>query len=363
MRVLIASSATGGHIYPALAVAGEIKNRDPDAEILFVGAKWEIGKDIVKTAGYRQVFINASGFDRKNPFKNFAVAFDLIKSSGEIKKIIKEFKPDICVGTGGHISGPVIRVCKKSGVRTILMEQNVIPGMANKIAEKYADKLFVAFEDTIAYFKDPDKIVVSGNPVRPEFKDAAEQRLSLREKYGVPEGALCVLVFGGSQGADAINEAGIRLIESLTGRDGFYVILITGRQLYAPIQERLSTVAGSYSLIDYSDVIYELFAAADLIVSRAGALTVTEIAHSGKASVLVPSPNVTNNHQYYNAKALADAGAAILISEEKMNEGALSEIVFELAADRERLAEIGRAAAMTAKRDAAAVIVDEIFRS
>jgi len=367
MRVLIASSATGGHIYPALAVAEEICRRDPEAEILFVGAKWEIGKDIVEASGYRQVFIEAAGIERKNLIKNFAVFAKLAKSSGEIKKILKEFKPDVCVGTGGHVSGPVIRVAKKLGVRTILMEQNVIPGMANKIAEIYADRIFVAFDDTAGYFKEPDKVVVCGNPVRAAFAEAALQRGELRKKYGVPEGAFCVLVFGGSQGADAMNDAGVSLIENLAGREGFFVILITGRQLYGPVLERLAAGpaadTGGYKALDYSDAIYELYAAADLIVSRAGALTVTETAHSAKASILVPSPNVTNNHQYFNAKVLADAGAAALLTEQQMNEGGLTDVIAELAADKDRLHEMGRKAAEAAKQDAAAVIVNEIFGS
>jgi len=362
MRALIASSATGGHIYPALAVAEEIKKRDPAAEILFVGAKWEIGKDIVESAGYRQKFIEATGFDRKNPFKNFSVLASIVRSSGEIEKILDEFKPDICIGTGGHVSGPVIRVAKKNGIKTILMEQNVIPGMANKIAEKYADHIFVAFDDTVKHFREPGRVIVSGNPVRTAFAEAAKKRDELRKKYDIPLGAVCILVFGGSQGADSMNEAGVSLIGSLAGEDGFFVILITGRQLYEPVVDRHTAGAGNSLILDYSDEIYELFAASDLIVSRAGALTVTEIAHSGKASVLIPSPNVTNNHQYYNAKVLADAGAAVLLSEESLKVGGLAAIVTELAADTEKIDEMGFKAAGLAKRDAAGVIADEIFR-
>jgi len=367
MRALIASSATGGHIYPALAVAEELVRRDPETEIIFVGAKWEIGKDIVKTAGYRQVFIDAAGIDRKNLFKNFSVLLNLARSGGEIKKIIRDFKPDVCIGTGGHVSGPVIRVAKKSGVRTALMEQNVIPGMANKIAEKYADMVFVAFEGTVKYFKKPRKVIVSGNPVRTAFKEAAARRNELRKKYGVPEAALCVLVFGGSQGADAINDAGVEMIEKLSGQEGYYIILITGRQLHGTILERLAgknlSETRGYIVFDYSDAIYELYAAADLIVARAGALTVTEIAQSGKASILVPSPNVTNNHQYYNAKVMADAEAAVLLPEENMNEGVLAAVVTELMSGQDKLAEMGRNAAGLARHDAAGVIVDEILGS
>ena len=365
MRVLIASSATGGHIYPALAVAEEIVRRDPAAEMLFVGAKWEIGKDIVEASGYKQVFIEAAGFDRKSLIKNIAVLAKLAKSSGEIKRILKGFNPDVCIGTGGHVSGPVIRVAKKLGTRTILMEQNVIPGLANKIAEKYADRVFVAFDDTAGHFKDAGKVVVSGNPVRAAFAETAPLRAQMREKYGVPDGAFCVLVFGGSQGADAMNDAGAGLIERFAGKEDFFIILISGRQLYEQALKKLSAGqairAGGYAVLEYSDKIYELFAAADLIVSRAGALTVTEIAHSAKASILVPSPNVTNNHQFFNAKALADAGAATLITEWDMKAGSLADLVMDLAADPVKLKEMGMRAAETVKANAAEVIVNEVF--
>ena len=365
MRALIASSSTGGHIYPALAVAREIEKRDPGSEILFVGTRWEVGKNIVEASGYRQAFIEASGFDRKNPFKNIAVLAGVLKSSKDIKKILEEFKPDVVIGSGGYVSGPVLRIAKKRGLKTFLMEQNVMPGTANLIAEKYADRVFVAFKETAHFFKNPESVIVSGNPVRSAFAEAAEKREQFKEKYGAPKRAMCILLFGGSQGAEAMNSAGIRLIEGLGGHEEYYVILITGRQMYPAVKARLEAGAAAggsgYRLIDYSDEIYELYAAADLIVSRAGALTVTEIAHSGKASILVPSPNVTKNHQYYNAKVLADAGAAKIMTEEQMIGGGLSDAVMELAADRDKLCDMGIKAAETAKTDAEQVIVNEIF--
>jgi len=371
MRALIASSSTGGHIYPAIAVAREIVKRDPGSEILFVGTRWEVGKNIVEASGYRQAFIEASGFDRKNPFKNIAVLAGVLKSSKDIKRILEEFKPDVVIGSGGYVSGPVLRIAKKRGLKTFLMEQNVMPGTANLIAEKYADRVFVAFEETARHFKKPEKVIVSGNPVRSAFMESTEGREKFQEKYGVPKGAMCVLLFGGSQGAEAMNSAGIRLIESLGGIDSlnghkkYYVILIAGRQMYPAVKAKLEAGAAAdyigYKLIDYSEEIYELYAAADLIISRAGALTVTEIAHSGKASILIPSPNVTKNHQYYNAKALEDAGAAKILTEEKMIEGGLTDAVMELAADRDKLYEMGEKAAATAKTEAAKVIVNELF--
>ena len=367
MRVLIASSATGGHIYPALAVAEEIRRRDPGAEMLFAGAKWEIGKDIVQAAGYRQEFIEVSGIDRKNPVKALAALAGLARASREIRRLLLGFRPDVCFGTGGHVAGPVIREARKAGIRTMIQEQNVIPGMANRLAEKYADKVFVGFPDAAGHFKDRGKVVVSGNPVRAAFSEAAARRGELREKYGVPEGACCVLVFGGSQGADAINDAVLDAAGRLPLLGGFHIVWITGRQLYGRIMERLSLMfpemPEGVTVMGYSDEIYELFAAADLIVSRAGALTISEIAHGGRASILVPSPNVTNNHQHYNAKPVADAGAAVLMPEEDSRDGGLAAEIGRLAADPGALGEMGRKAGAMARPDAAKVIVDEIFGS
>ena len=368
MRALIASSATGGHIYPALAVAEEIKKRDAEAEILFVGAKWEIGKDIVKFAGYRQEFIDVRGFDRKNPFKALAAMGAMLRASGEIKKILRGFKPDICFGTGGHVAGPVIRAARKAGVCTMIQEQNVIPGLANKLAEKYADKVFAGFDAAVQHFKDPGKVIVSGNPVRAGFSGAEERRAGARKNIGVPEDACCVLIFGGSQGADAINDAVIDMAAGFAGQEwqeGCYFIWITGRQLFTGMRERIeslfSEIPAGLAMVDYADEIYDMYAAADLIVSRAGALTVSEIALSSRASILIPSPNVTNNHQYYNAKILADAGAAILVPEGEIHEGGLAAPIRELtAAGPEKLKEMGRKAGLAAKPDAARTIADEI---
>ena len=362
MRALFASSATGGHIYPALAIADEIKRRDPEAEILFVGAVWEIGKDIVRTAGYDQVHIDVSGFDRKSPAAVFKTLRKLLKASADVKKIIRDFKPDICIGTGGHISGPVIRGAKKARIRTFIQEQNVIPGMANKLSEKYADKVFVGFEETAKYFKNQSKVIVSGNPVRSVLSEAGGERKGFREKYGVPEGAFCLFFFGGSQGAEAINAAAVDTAEHLSGY--YYSILITGRDYFADFYERYPVRSrAGLCLLEYSDSIYELYAAADLIISRAGALTVTEIALSGKASILIPSPNVTNNHQYYNAKALADRGAALLMTEDGILDGRLAKEIVRLAANQDELAKMSNAATDQAKPHSLKVIVDEIFGS
>ena len=369
MRLLIASSSTGGHIYPALAIAEEVKRREPDAELLFVTASWEIGRDIVRSSGHRQVFLDVSGFDRRNPFNNIKALRDFVRASREARALLQDFEPDVVLGTGGHIAGPVIREAKRAGIRAMIQEQNVIPGMANRLAERYADKVFVGFSETAGNFKNQGKVIVSGNPVRAAFAEAAAAREETRSKYGVAEGAFCVLFFGGSQGAAAINEMAKYTVGKLSGGSGeetgaaYHFIVITGRENEQKGQfSRLLEEAGNTLLVmEYSDAIWELYAAADVIISRAGALTVSEIGQSGRASILIPSPNVTNNHQYYNAKILADAGAAILMEEEKINSEKLAAEIERLASDPDKVLKMGSAALGSARPDAAKVIVDEIL--
>ena len=193
MRVIMASSATGGHRYPALAIAENIKRRNPDAQIIFIGARKEISGDIVSSEGFHSISIDVSGFHRKKLVKNLETAKDLAVSSFQIRKILKKYKPDIVIGTGGYVCGPVIREAKKLGISTYIHEQNVIPGVANKLAEKYADKIFIAFREATEHFKEKDKLVVTGNPVRKAF--FISERLSSREKLGIREDDVAILIF------------------------------------------------------------------------------------------------------------------------------------------------------------------------
>jgi UDP-N-acetylglucosamine--N-acetylmuramyl-(pentapeptide) pyrophosphoryl-undecaprenol N-acetylglucosamine transferase len=361
VKALIASSATGGHLYPALAVAERIKRRDGGARILFVGARYEIGKDIVGAAGFEQTAIDVTGFDRRRPLRNVETARNLIRSGAQIRGIFGAFQPDVVFGTGGYVCGPVIREAKKAGIPAYIQEQNVIPGLANKMAEKYADKVFLAFEASAGHFRGKGKLLITGNPIRDAFLTAGQA--DCRAKLGIADGDTALLIFGGSQGADAINKAAMDVALRFGGREGFHIFFLTGKDLYRQTCEGLARLfaerpAGVH-VMGYTDTIHEYFAAADLIVARSGALTVSEIAVSGKASVLIPSPNVTNNHQYFNAKVLADAGAAIILNE--ADAAGLSDVIEELTADRARLSEMGENARKVARPDAADVIIDEIY--
>ena len=364
MRVIMASSATGGHIYPALAIAEQIRMRDPDSQVLFIGARKELSGQIVSSEGFHSISIDISGIDRKNLLKNVGTARDIVRSSFQIKKILKKFKPDIVIGTGGYVCGPVIREAKKAGIRTYIHEQNVVPGVANKLAEKYADKVFIAFQEAAEHFKDKEKLIVTGNPVRKAF--FLSERMEYRAKLGIKEEDIAILIFGGSLGSKAINNSAIEVIEKIGSNPHIHIFFITGKTSYWEIQGKLSAIdsekTANVRLMDYTTRMNEFFAAVDLIVSRSGALTVSEIAISGKASILIPSPNVTGNHQYYNAKTLGDIDAAIVMNEEEIANGGLAEQINSLISDKEKLKEMGTAAKTIGRRDSVDVIYDEIYR-
>jgi UDP-N-acetylglucosamine--N-acetylmuramyl-(pentapeptide) pyrophosphoryl-undecaprenol N-acetylglucosamine transferase len=236
----------------------------------------------------------------------------------------------------------------------------VIPGVANRLAERYADKVFAAFEESRAYFKHPEKLVVTGNPVRRQFLTAGV--MHYRNRLGVAPKDMALLIFGGSLGATKINEVAADALVALKDRGDLTVFFITGRRMYAEILKKLDaagvTANPKVRVIEYADRIHEYYAAADLIISRAGALTVSEIAVCGKASLLIPSPNVTNNHQYYNAKTLADRKAAIIMDEADLTAESLKDEILKLSANKELLNRMGEAAARQGRLDAADVIVD-----
>jgi UDP-N-acetylglucosamine--N-acetylmuramyl-(pentapeptide) pyrophosphoryl-undecaprenol N-acetylglucosamine transferase len=362
--MIFAGGATGGHLYPALAVADKIRRRNPDTEILFLGAKNETGTSIVTSAGYELRTINARGFDRQNPVRNIAVVKDLLVASRQTARIIREFKPDAVFGSGGYVCGPVIREAHRKGIPTFLHEQNVIPGVANRLAEKYADTIFTAFDESRSYFKNPDKIIVTGNPVRRRFLTAGAMRY--REKLGINPKETVLLIFSGSLGAERINEVASDMLIRMNGRPGFTVFFITGRRMYAEVKANLDaagvTKNAAIHVMEYADNIHEYYAAADLIISRSGALTVSEIAVCGKASILIPSPNVTNNHQYYNAKTLADKDAAIIMDERELSAARLANAILKLFGDREKLNRLGEAAAKQGRPDATDVIAEDILK-
>jgi UDP-N-acetylglucosamine--N-acetylmuramyl-(pentapeptide) pyrophosphoryl-undecaprenol N-acetylglucosamine transferase len=370
MRAILAGGATGGHLYPALAIADKIKRRNEDSRILFIGAEKEVGSDIVGSSGYALRKICARGFDRKNPVRNIGVLMDLARCGGQIRGILSEFDPDVVIGTGGYVGGPVIREASKRGIPTFIHEQNVLPGVANKMAAKYADEIFVAFEESRAHFPDKARVTVTGNPVRRGFITAGA--MDYRSKLGIGEKNMAVLIFGGSQGAERINEVVTDMLIGVDDIRGIEIFFITGRRMYYDVSRRLTeagvvggdtaeTADARVHVIEYTEAIHEYYAASDLIISRSGALTVSEIAVIGRASILIPSPNVTNNHQYYNAKTLADHGAAVILDEKDLTPTLLAGELLKLKSNKQALNAMSEAAAAQGRPGATDTIYDAII--
>lgn len=363
MKVIMTGGGTGGHIYPAVAIADKIKERYPDSEILFVGTEYGLEKNIVPDNGYPIEFITVSGFDRKHPLKNIEVMKKLSKGNKQARKIIKTFEPDVVIGTGGYVCGPVVRAAHKLGVRTYTHEQNAFPGVTNRLLEKYVEHIFLGFEEAQKYFKHKEKHILSGNPVRSAFFKADAHEC--RKKLGFSQNDFILLVFGGSQGAGRINKAMLSVIEAVNGMGDIQVCMATGKRYYDAIlaelqNERGLTLADNIHILEYINNMEEYLAASDLVLSRSGALTVAEVTVCGKAAIFIPSPIVTGNHQYYNAKSVADHGGALLLEEKDLDNEKLIASILRLKNDRRKLDEMSRCSRECAPLDAAEIICNHL---
>lgn len=361
MKIIMACGGTGGHIYPAIAIADKIKRKNPSADILFVGTEKGMDKSLISESGYAFEWIVASGFNRKNMLKNIRTLSDAIKGSRQASRLIKEFKPDFVIGTGGYVTGPVVKEAHRLGIPAYIQEQNAIPGLANKMLERYARKVFISFPDSAKYFKDQSKIIFSGNPIRKDFSVLAI--LDSRKKLGICEKEFMVLVFGGSLGADVLNRETIKMIRAVED-ENLKVFFVTGKRYFEKVSEEVQSVNRTefVTLLPYAENMPELLNAADLVISRAGAVALSEITACGKPSILIPSPNVTNNHQYHNAKALEAAGAAILIQEEAFfaQTALLNDWVLKLKNNKEKLNAMGTASSLAGRIDAVDIIYDNL---
>ncbi len=362
MKVIMTGGGTGGHIYPAIAIADKIRRKHPDAEVLFVGTERGMEKDLVPKNGYELRFITVSGFNRKKLWKNFKTAMDLLKGNRQASRIINEFNPDLVIGTGGYVCGPVVRAAHKKGVKTYIHEQNAFPGVTNKLLEKYVDKVFISFPESREYFKDQGKLVVTGNPIRKSFLLCGMSHS--REKMGIKPGEFVILCFGGSLGAGKINSTMVHVIEAVNGMPDTRLFFITGKYYFNKVLETLKekeiNLNDNINILEYADNMHEYLSAADLVISRAGALTVSEITACGKASILIPSPNVTGNHQFFNAKVVADKGGAIIIEEKDLSDEKLLGTILRLKNNREALNGMSAASAKVGRIDAVDVIYDHL---
>lgn len=351
MRYLISGGGTGGHIFPAVSIANALKELDPEAEILFVGALGRMEMERVPQAGYEIVGLPVRGFDRKKPWKNVSVLIDLSKSIRQVKKIIRDFKPNVGVGVGGYASGAAMWAAAKMGIPILLQEQNGFAGVTNKILKDKAAKICVAYEGMEKFFP-ADKIILTGNPVRQNLLDGRKSE---------DDGRKTLLIIGGSLGARTINEAVIAGLKELTN-EGLKVVWQTGKVYYEKCKSAWE-VAGSPANIECLDFLSDMpdrYANADLVISRAGASSISEICLLGKPAILVPSPNVAEDHQTHNAMALVNKDAAVLVRDAEAAEKLIA-TALELLNDPKRLKTLHTNVLKLAQKDSAKRIAEEVI--
>ncbi|AKL95625.1 UDP-N-acetylglucosamine--N-acetylmuramyl-(pentapeptide) pyrophosphoryl-undecaprenol N-acetylglucosamine transferase MurG [Clostridium aceticum] len=360
MKVIISGGGTGGHIYPAIAIASKIKEKHPTCDILFIGTSSGLESDLVPKAGYEIKTITVSYLRRKISLHNLKSAGMLLKGLWEARKIIKDFQPDIVIGTGGFVCGPVVYMASKLGIKTLIHEQNVFPGITNKILGNYVDRIAISFEEAQKYFKQKNKLVVTGNPIREEFFKITSEEASLRYKVNRP----LVLIVGGSGGSASINKAVIDMLVEHP-RNQFEVLLVTGKRHYKELMEKLSQhkeVLQYNRIIEYMDDMPYALKACDLIICSAGAITITEINAVGKPAILIPKAYTAENHQEYNATALEARGAALVIKEKDLKSDYLLSKIEEILNNKEKLQSMERASLDASKKLVAEKIYQEIIK-
>lgn len=357
VRIIISGGGTGGHIYPAIAIANELKSRFPECEILFVGAQDKMEMQKVPQAGYKIEGLWISGIQRKLTLDNLKFPFKLMSSLLKSRKIIKQFKPDVAIGTGGFASGAVVKVAAQMGIPTVIQEQNSYPGITNKLLSKKAKAICVAYEGLEKFFP-KDKIVFTGNPVRQDLLNVEQNRQDAIKHFDLNPNKKTLLVLGGSLGARRINQLIEKEMDFILNQD-VQIIWQCGKfyfEEYKKYNEKENIQVLSF--IDRMDLVY---AAADAIISRAGASSVSELSIVGKPTIFIPSPNVAEDHQTKNAKAIADKNGAILIKESELDirfEDVFSEVIHNEELQNSLSQNIKELAKPNATKD----IVDEIVK-
>ncbi len=348
-RFLFAGGGTGGHLYPAIAVADEIKKLKPESEIIFVGTKSKIEGRIVPKLGYGFKSIWIKGFARKFNMENLLFPIKLFVSLMQSLFISFRFRPKVAIGSGGYVAGPAIWGASVLGAKVILMESNSYPGVTTRLLERYADELHIAFEDSKKYLRHPEKLKVTGNPVRTELGSSNKEEA--KKFFGLDESKTTVLVLGGSLGAASINEAVASCVEELE-KKSLQVIWQTGKNYYPKYK---SINFDSVKILDFIEDMNKAYSACDVLVARAGATTIAELTVLGIPSILIPSPHVAENHQYFNAKSLSDNNAAMLIKDSEVKD-ILKNRILELAGDKSLQRTLKENAIKLSKPEAANVI-------
>lgn len=361
LRIIISGGGTGGHIFPAISIANAIKELRPDTEILFVGAEGRMEMQRVPAAGYKIIGLPVTGFDRKNLLKNFSVIVRLIKSQAIARKIIKDFKPHVAVGVGGYASGPTLKMAGAMGIPTLIQEQNSYAGVTNKLLASKASKICVAYPGMEKFFE-KDKIIMTGNPVRQGLLENNISKEDAIKSFGLNPDKKTILIVGGSLGARTLNNCVMHSIDKIKSSDVQF-IWQTGK-FYIKEAKACSEAAGNPEMLHTTDFISNMnaaYTAADLVVSRAGAGSISEFCLLGKPVILVPSPNVAEDHQTKNAMALVDKEAAVYIKDSEAEEKLIDSAI-KLVNDEPKLKTLSGNIKKLAFNNSANVIAEEVCK-
>ncbi|GAC42914.1 undecaprenyldiphospho-muramoylpentapeptide beta-N-acetylglucosaminyltransferase [Paenibacillus popilliae] len=364
MRVVLSGGGTGGHIYPAVAIARECEKRYPNCTFLFIGTDKGLESRLVPEEGLPFASIDITGFRRKLSFDNVKTVVRFLKGVNKAKAMLAEFKPDVVIGTGGYVCGPVVYAAAKLGIPTLVHEQNVIPGLTNKFLSRYVSSVAVSFEQSAGYFKKAKQVVYTGNPRATAVAQANRERGFA--SLGLPMDSRVVLIVGGSRGAQAINQAMIGMVPLLKQLPDVHFVYVTGQHYYehtrAAVRKSSESVRNHLHVLPYIGNMPEVLAATTLAVSRAGASSLAELTSLGIPSVLIPSPNVTNNHQEANARSLADAEAAMMMLERELSSNVLFDTIKRLMTDEEARSRMSTRAKAFGHPDAAERVGIELER-
>ncbi|QQK07511.1 undecaprenyldiphospho-muramoylpentapeptide beta-N-acetylglucosaminyltransferase [Miniphocaeibacter halophilus] len=363
MRAIVTGGGTGGHIYPAVSIIEELKNRDKNIEILYVGKINSMESEIIPKLGIEFKGIRVEGLPRKFNKKSFRSFKELIFGLKQSKKIIKNFKPDIVIGTGGFVTGPVLLNASLMKYKTYFHEQNSYPGVTNKILSRFVNKYFVTFEESIKYFKNPQNAIVTGNPIRNRFKNIEELKDKTYEEYGLKKDLKTIFSFGGSNGSAVLNKTIKKLIVSKEKNDEFQIVHVTGKNNYEDFilgidEDKLS----KNKIFPYLKDIQKAYSIADLVITSSGAITLAELSFLGLPSILVPKSYTTENHQVYNAREFEKVGASKVILENELNENTLYDSIMEIVSNNETIKRMKEAAKTLATPKAVKNIIDEIYK-
>ena len=362
LRIIISGGGTGGHIFPAISIADAVRAQRPDAEILFVGAEGRMEMHRVPDAGYEIKGLPVAGIDRRRPWRNVAVAVKFWKSLRMARRIIKDFKPQVVVGVGGYASGPTLNAAQHMGIPTLIQEQNSYAGVTNKFLSRKARRFCVAYDGMERFFP-ADRILFTGNPVRQTLLDTSLTPQEARRSLGLKEDIPTVLIIGGSLGARTLNESILSHLDLIRQHTDVQFLWQTGKYYSRHIADELDrqTCPENLHAVDFVADMAAAYAAASLVVSRAGASSVSELCLLAKPAILVPSPNVAEDHQTKNALALVEKEAAIYVSDAEAPQKLLP-LALDVVADAKRLASLSESIKKLARPDAAATIAAEVVR-